>query len=258
MARQQQMSLLPVPDDWESNDAELKLGGALGMHPDMLSQFNLGDRIEITVVAVIDSAGFKEKEVQGLAINTIMRGSKLEAGGRIRRAAKDTSVFHDVPHPDSLDAVLSEQSTVDALADAALAGGGEGIDSVEVETSTGTRARRTRAPKAAKAETPPAEAPAEPPAATEPAAAAPPAASGGDDDPEPLTELQQGALRIIGAEPGCDLDQFQKALSGLNGTSYDATEAKAIVDLLIRRGLAVLTEHNDYELSASGEAAIVA
>jgi hypothetical protein len=253
MARQQQMSLLPVPDDWESNDAELKLGGALGMHPDMLSQFNLGDRIEITVVAVIDSAGFKEKEVQGLAINTIMRGSKLEAGGRIRRAAKDTSVFHDVPHPDSLDAVLSEQSTVDALADAALAGV-EGIDSVEVETSTGTRARRTRAPKAAKGETPPAE----PPAATQPAAAAPAAAGGGDDDPEPLTELQQGALRIIGAEPGCDLDQFQKALSGLNGTSYDATEAKAIVDLLIRRGLAVLTEHNDYELSASGEAAIVA
>lgn len=251
--QRQQMSLLPVPDDWESNDAELTLGGALGMHPDMLSQFNLGDRIEITVVAVIDGAGFKEKEVQGLEIKTITRKSKLEAGGRIRRAAKDTSVFYDVPHPDSLDAALSDQSTVDALADAALGATGEGIDSVEVTTSAGTRAKRTRAPKAAKEGEQPA-----PAAAAEPPAEDPPAAGGGEGEPEPLTELQMGALRILGDEPGCDLDQFQKSLSGLNGTSYDATEAKAIVDLLIRRGLAVLTEHNDYELSASGEAAIVA
>jgi pyruvate/2-oxoglutarate dehydrogenase complex dihydrolipoamide acyltransferase (E2) component len=253
----QQMSLLPVPDDWESNDAELKLGGGLGMHPDVLSQFNLGDRIEITVVAVIDGAGFKEKEVQGLEIKTITRSSKLEAGGRIRRAAKDTSVFKDVPEPGTIDAMLSNQSAVDALADAALGATGDGIDSVEVVTGTGTRAKRTRAPKADKAAGGQAAAPAaaEPPAAAPPAA---PAAEGQGENAEALTDLQLGALRVLAAEPGCDLDQFQKSLSGINGSSYDATEAKAIVDLLIRRGLAVLTEHNDYELSASGEAAIVA
>lgn len=270
MRQQGQMSLLPVPDDWESNDAELKLGGGLGMHPDVLSQFNLGDRIEITVVAVIDGAGFKEKEVQGLEIKTITRSSKLEAGGRIRRAAKDTSVFRDVPEPGTIDAMLNDEAAVGAIADAALGATGDGIDSVEVVTGTGTRAKRTRAGKADKAAGGQAAPAAEPPAAAEPAAAAdPPApaapaaaaaapAEGQGESAEALTELQMGALRVLAAEPGCDLDQFQKSLSGINGSSYDTTEAKAIVDLLIRRGLAVLTEHNDYELSASGEAAIVA
>ena len=245
---QGQMSLLPVPDDWESNDAELKLGGALGMHPDMLSQFNLGDRIEITVVAVIDSAGFKEKTVQGVDINTIMRGSKLEAGGRIRRAAKDTSVFKDVPHPDSLDAAMTSQSTADALADAAMGAVGEGIDSVEVTTSSGAKASRSRKGK------PPTEPAAEPPA--EPAAAAEPAAPAEGDD-EPLTELQTTVLQVLAGSPGADLEQFTKLLSAANGGTHDQTEAKGLLDLLIRRGLVLLTEHNDYDLTPSGEAAIV-
>lgn len=238
MARQQQMSLLPVPDDWESNDAELKLGGGLALHPDVLSQFNLGDRIEITVVATIDSAGFKEKEVQGLAINTILRGSKLEGGGRIRRAAKDTSVFRDVPDPSTLEGALADQRTVDALADAALGATGGGVESVEVTTSAGTTAKRTRGRKAK-----------DTPAAEQTPAAAP-------TEGEPLTELQVAALNVLGGSPGADLEQFTKLLASANGSTHDQTEAKALLDLLIRRELVIFTETHDYELSASGEVAI--
>lgn len=253
-----QMSLLPVPDDWEANDAGLTLTGELGMHPDVLNQFDLGDRIEITVVGVIAGAGFKEKEVKGFTIKTVTRAAKLEGSGNIRRAVKDTSVFRPVAVPDSLDAALSSQTTVDALADAALGATDHGIESVEVSTSSGTRAKRTRAPRKPPENVDPetGEVKEPPAAAAEPPATDPPAAAA-SEDAEALTDLQMGALRVLAAEPGCDLDQFQKSLSGVNGSSYDTTEAKAIVDLLIRRGLVVLTEHNDYELSASGEAAIV-
>lgn len=124
---------------------------------------------------------------------------------------------------------------------------------MEVTTSAGTSAKRTRRGKPPE-NVDPATGEIKDPAPAEPPAAAP---APRDGDPEPLTEHQTAGLRVLVEQPGADLEQFRAALNGVNGSTFDETEAKAVVDLLIRRGLATLTEHNDYEATPAGEAAIV-